>query len=83
MATQFLELQLGAPTTLPELKGRWMEISQSALDLIARLPPAELGCLYLDSAGHPVCPDPAAPDFAKLTRHYGSVTGAWPRIAEK
>jgi hypothetical protein len=42
----------------------------------------ELGALYLGAAGQPVCPDPATPDFPKLTRHYGSVKGAWPRIVE-
>jgi hypothetical protein len=42
----------------------------------------EMGCLYLDRTGKPVCPDPAAPDFPKLTRHFGSVKGAWPRIVE-
>jgi len=76
------DLQLGSPVTLPQLKSRWMEASQSALELIAQLPPAELGCLYLNTAGQPVCPDPNAPGFQKLTRHFGSVKGAWPRIAE-
>src|SRR2546428_22397 len=55
-------LQLSSPITLPELKSRWMEASQSALDLIAQLPPSELGCLYLNTAGQPVCPDPSAPE---------------------
>jgi hypothetical protein len=76
------DLQLGVLITLPELKGRWMEASQSALDLIARLPPFEMGCLYLNPAGQPVCPDPASAEFPKLSRHFGSVKGAWPRIAE-
>jgi hypothetical protein len=39
-----------------------------------------VGCLYLDRAGKPVCPDPATTEFPKLTRHFGSVKGAWPRI---
>jgi hypothetical protein len=42
----------------------------------------DLGCLYLNAAGHPVCPDPAAPEFPKLIRHFASVKGAWPRVAE-
>jgi hypothetical protein len=36
----------------------------------------------LETPRKPVCPDPASPDFAKLTRHFGSVKGAWPRIVE-
>jgi hypothetical protein len=79
---ELLDLQLGAPITLPELKSRWMEASQAALGLVAQLPPAELGCFYLDPSGKPVCPNPAAAEFQKLTRHYGSVKGAWPRIAD-
>ena len=50
--------------------------------LVQQLPPVEMGCLYLSRIGKPVCPDPAAPDFPKLTRHFGSVKGAWPRIVE-
>jgi len=76
------DLQLASPVTLPELKGRWMEASQSALELIAKLPVSELGCLYLNAAGKPVCPDPIALEFPKLARHFGSVKGACPRIAE-
>ena len=81
-ADELKDLQLGVPIALPELKGRWMEASQTALDLIARLPPAELGCLYLNASNQPVCPDPAASDFPKLKRHFGSVKGAWPRIVQ-
>jgi hypothetical protein len=39
-----------------------------------------MGCLYL-VAGKPVCPNPNDPEFPTLTRHFGSVKGAWPRIA--
>ena len=74
---------LSQPPALTELKQRWMKASQGALDLIVGRPPDELGCLYLDAAGKPVCPDPAAPGFTQLTRHYGSVKGAWPRIVEE
>lgn len=77
------DLQLNHPVSLTDLKQRWMEASHTALELIAQLPPAELGCFYLNPAGQPVCPDPAAPEFGQLTRHYGSVKGAWPRIVEE
>jgi hypothetical protein len=42
-----------------------------------------MGCFYLNRAGQPVCPDPTAEEFAQLDRHYGSVKGAWPRLAEE
>jgi hypothetical protein len=64
------------------LKEQWLEASSAALAMIARLPLDEVGCLYLDRANQPVCPDPTAPEFPKLTRHFGSVKGAWPQIAE-
>ena len=76
------DLTLTEPVTLPQLKERWLEASSVALELIARLPLDEVGCLYLDRAGKPACLDPAAPNFPKLTRHFGSVKGAWPRIVE-
>ena len=76
------DLTLAEPMTLSQLKERWLEASTAALELIARLPPGEVGCLYLDAAGKPVCPDPGSPEFARLTRHIGSVKGAWPRIVE-
>ena len=64
------------------MKLGWLHACCEAESLIAKLPPEEVGCLYLDAAGKPVCPDPASPEFPKLTRHYGSIKGAWPRIVE-
>jgi len=76
------EVKFNEPIDLRELKVRWMEASQAAMELIAKLPPSELGCLYLDATGHPVCPDPDSPVFPSLSRHYGSLRGALPRIVE-
>jgi hypothetical protein len=36
----------------------------------------------LNPQGQPVCPDPASPEFKSLTRHFGSLKGARPRIAD-
>ena len=76
------KLLLSKPVDLHELRLRWKHAADEALALIGRLPVRERGCFYLDATGKPVCPDPDSLDFAKLTRHYGSVKGAWPRIAE-
>ena len=61
-------------------------LGQSADRDIATLKAAgfkvEVGCLYLNHASQPVCPTPAAPEFPKLTRHFGSIKGAWPRLVE-
>ena len=59
-----------------------MAAADEAFALIRQLPPAEMGCFYLDANGRPVCPDPASGEFPKLTRHSGSVRGAWPQIVE-
>jgi hypothetical protein len=76
------DLTLSEPVSLSQLKERWLEASSAALELIARLPPGEVGCLYLDHAGKPVCPNPSSGEFPKLTRHFGSIKGAWPQIVE-
>ena len=80
---ELADLTLAEPMTLVQLKERWLESSVAAIELIARLPLDEVGCLYLNAAGRPVCPDPASSEFSGLTRHFGSVKGAWPRILGK
>jgi hypothetical protein len=70
------------PPDLVKFKQRFLAIVDEAATLVGKLSAVEMGCLYLDRTGKPVCPDPAAPDFPKLTRHFGSVKGAWPRIVE-
>jgi hypothetical protein len=63
------------------LKHDWLEASESALELIPRLPLDEAGCLYLDvQTQRPVCPDPGSSAFGTHVRHFGRVKGAWPRI---
>jgi hypothetical protein len=79
---QFHELQLARPVDLPALKKIWMEGSRAAEQLLQRLPAGEVGCLYLDADNRPVTPNPEAPAFPKLRRHFGSVRGAWPVIRE-
>jgi len=74
------DLTLAEPVTLAQLKERWLEASSDALRLVARLPLDDVGCLYLDRSGHPVCPDSVGSGFAGLRRHFGTVKGAWPRI---
>jgi hypothetical protein len=70
------------PPDLAQFKQHFLKVVEEAGALVAKLPPHEVGCLYLNAAGRPVCPDPGSPEFPKLTRHFGSVKGAWPRIAE-
>lgn len=72
---------LARPVDLRQLKQQWIDARARAERLFNLLPAEELGCLYLDPAHNPVTPDPTSPDFANLTRHFGSVRGAWPKIS--
>ena len=76
------QLRLTQPVDLHALRLRWQKAAEEAMMLFEKLPVTERGCFYLDAAGKPVCPDPDSPDFPKLTRHFGCVKGAWPRIVE-
>jgi hypothetical protein len=72
---------LNHPVSLPSLKEEWLAAASEAEQLVARLPLAEVGCLYLRPDFTPVTPNPASPDFPSLIRHYGSIRGAWPVVA--
>ncbi len=73
---------LTRPLKLTDLKIIWLQAADEATALFDRLPAEEMGCLYLDAAGKAVTPNPDTPDFNRLTRHFGSVRGAWPRLTE-
>ena len=81
-ARQWEAVGVAAPPDLVQYKQQFLTHVDEAARLVATLPPAEMGCLYLDAAGQPVCPDPDSARFPTLTRHFGSVKGAWPRIVE-
>lgn len=72
---------LARPVDFHQLKQRWLAARDRAQVLFERLPSTELGCLYLDSENVPVTPDPGTDAFSRLKRHFGSVRGAWPKIA--
>ena len=74
-------LALAAPLSLLELKRQWLEALEQAEKLVAALPAAELGCLYLDEQGLPVTPNPSQKEFPSLRRHFGRVRGVWPSVS--
>lgn len=74
-------LALREPLDLGTLKRRWLTAMEEARKLVADLPANEVGCLYLDSRGLPATPDPSSDGFRTLTRHRGSVRGAWPTVS--
>jgi hypothetical protein len=77
-AARLKTLLLSEPVDLTESKRQWLAAVAGASALFLKLPPDEIGCLYLDDRGQAVAPDPTAPGFTKLQRHFGSVGGARP-----
>lgn len=73
-------LSLRLPLDLQNLKRKWLDARETAQRLVDRLPPAEIGCLYLGPDGTPVTPDPASARFTSLQRHTGKIHGTWPTI---
>jgi len=73
--------RLARPVDLKELKRQWIEARGRAEELFERLPPEDLGCLYVGDANEPVTPDPTSLEFPRLRRHFGSPRGAWPQIS--
>jgi hypothetical protein len=59
------------------MKTRWRVSVNAAREFVSALPPAEVGALYLDSAGRPVDPR----KVAGVRPHYASLGGATPRLA--
>ena len=74
-------LALARPLDVRELKKQWLTSLDAARQLVSALPPEEVGCLYLDPNGRPTTPDPSMGPREPLTRHVGSVRGAWPRVS--
>ena len=77
------EVRLARPVTVQELKVNWFGMMRRARTLVEMLPESEVGCLYLDAEGQVVTPEPEAVGFARLTRHFGSLRGSWPRVVEE
>jgi hypothetical protein len=72
---------LASPVDLREQKRQWLAARDRAERLWERLPPEELGRLYLGAANQPVTPDPGRPEFPERNRHFGIVRGARPTIS--
>lgn len=80
-AVRLKTLLLREPVDMVECKRQWRAAVAEANALFLKLPPEEIGCLYLDDQGRAVSPNPSAPGFASLRRHFGSVRGALPAVA--
>ncbi len=73
-------LSLRAPLDFRSMKQAWFAALDEAQNLITALPPAEIGCLYLNRDKTPITPDAASADFRSLIRHSGCIRGAWPTV---
>ena len=73
-------LILREPLDLQAMKHDWLRILDQAKELVAALPPEEIGCLYLDDEFTPATPVPGSDSFKSLKRHRGSVRGSWPTM---
>ncbi|WP_395747529.1 nucleotidyl transferase AbiEii/AbiGii toxin family protein [Prosthecobacter sp.] len=77
-------LHLAAQFRLEDLKARWSMAIEEGRQLVEKLPPSEIGCLYLDpQTSRPVSPIPGSLYLDQLVRHYGSIGGSWPRMAKQ
>lgn len=74
-------LSLREPLSLKALKQKWLIAVAEARRLIGSLSPEDIGCLYLEADGRLITPDPTSERFPKLTRHRGTVHGAWPTVS--
>lgn len=79
--TDIDRLSLRAPLDIRGLKRNWLAALEEARNLVAALPPGEIGCLYLDPNQNPVTPVPFSAEFPSLVRHRGSARGAWPTVS--
>lgn len=73
-------LLLRHPMDLATMKHMWLAAFHHARELVRSLPTDELGCFYLSTRGEPVEPLARDNDLGGLTRHYGTVRGAWPTV---
>ncbi len=77
-AARLNTLLLREPADLVECKRQWLAATAGANTLFLKLPPEEIGCLYLDARGRAVTPNPSSPAFLRLCRHFGSMHGTCP-----
>jgi len=74
-------LDLRKPLDCGTLKRKWLAMLDDSRRLVEALPANEIGCLYLTKDQIPISPHPSSDEFAGLTRHRGSVRGAWPVVS--
>lgn len=74
------QLSLRQPLDPKILKKEWLQALERARQLISLLPPADLGCLYLNNEFNPTTPLPYLDSLDTLQKHWGAIRGAWPTM---
>ena len=74
---------LSRPILLTDLKAAWLNAVTEAEAWFSRMPPQDVGCLFLNETLSPFTPDPSHSNFPSVLRHYGSIRGAWPTMVGK
>jgi hypothetical protein len=70
--------ELAQPADPISLKKEWLACFAAAEALMSTFPADSLGCLYLEANRHPARGEKFDPNWVP---HYGSVKGAWPKLA--
>lgn len=61
-----------------QLKMRWLQMIDTAREIIDKLPPSDLGCIYIKK--DKVVKEIVLSDLNSYQKHFGSVGGSWPRV---
>lgn len=75
-AEEVAKVNIAGRLDLREMKRVFLLGCEESERLFRDLPVEDLGCLYLGAEDRPVLPDPNAPNFGKLKRHFASPGGA-------
>ena len=62
-------------------EGRHSIVIRDYLTVTRSVDPIALERARMHQVSTGITPDPGSPDFPKLTRHFGSIRGAWPKIS--
>jgi hypothetical protein len=74
------EFLSGHPIDVVAMKQVLLAAIREARELFTRLPPEQMGCLYLDVRTNIAVPDAAAVEAGLLRLHRASLRGAWPSL---
>lgn len=75
------EILSGHPIDVVAMKEILLNAIREAREIFARLPPDQMGCLYLDDRADVAMPDAVGVTAGRLRLHRASLRGAWPTLS--